>query len=148
MNNRLTLRAPLIPEPRDELTEAFENYKALKIEHARVVQENIDLRVENGALAGEVAMLREQVGQSDTDRIRLQAVASSMAGGLRAINAVIADQLRTALKNGLDAVQKADAQDLDPAGAEASEILERVEPVEHTEPVETHTADTLPKAEI
>lgn len=120
-----------LPEVRDPLHEAFDNYTRTKEELARVSQENLGLRIENGSLVAEVKMLREQLDKTDDDCRRLQAVSSSLAGGLKAINAVIADQLRTAIKNGIEAVQPDDEpeQDLDEAGAEVAEIIERVEPI-------------------
>ena len=132
MNTRLleAVRMPArIPEPRDELQEAFENYRQLKIEYARVLQENLDLRVENGALVAEVNMIRESYREADSDRCKLQAVSSSLAGGLKAIKAVIDDQLRTAIKNGIEAVEPGELEaELEQAGAEVRDIIERAAP--------------------
>lgn len=144
MNNRLleAVRMPArIPEPRDELQEAFENYRQLKIEHARVLQENLDLRVENGSLVAEVNMIRESYRQADSDRCKLQAVSSSLAGGLKAIKAVIDDQLRTAIKNGIEAVDPSVQEaELETAGEEVRDIIERAVPAA--------TSDILPRGTL
>ena len=132
MSNKLleAVRMPArIPEPRDELHEAFENYRQLKAENARLMQENLQLRVESGSMVAEVRMLREALDKSDDDCRRLQATSSSLAGGLKAINAVIADQLRTAIKNGIEALNPDEKEaELEVAGAEVRGIIERVEP--------------------
>ena len=144
MNTRLleAVRMPArITEPRDELHEAFENYRQLKAENSRLMQENLELRVENGSMVAEVRMLREALDKSDDDCRRLQATSSSLAGGLKAINAVIADQLRTAIKNGIEAVNPDEKEaELEEAGAEVRGIIERVEPAA--------TADILPRAAL
>lgn len=135
MNHKLleAVRMPArIPEPRDELHEAFENYRQLKVEHARVQQENLDLRVENGSLIAELGMIREAHDRAETDRVRLQAIASTFVGGIRSLNAVAADLYGLALKNGLDAadaIRPEEKTELDQAGAEAHDIIERVEPI-------------------
>lgn len=121
-----------IAEPRDELQEAFENYRQLKIEHARVVQENLDLRVENGALVAEVNMIREAHERAETDRVRLQAIASTFVGGIRGLNAVAADLYSLAIKHGLeavDAIKPEEKTEMDQAGTEIRDIIERVAPV-------------------
>lgn len=134
MNNRLleAVRMPTrIAEPRDELHEAFENYRQLKIEHARVQQENLNLRVENGSLVAELGMIREAHDRAETDRVRLQAIASTFVGGIRSLNAVAADLYALAIKNGLeavDAIKPEEKMELDQAGAEAHDIIERVVP--------------------
>ncbi len=147
MNNSRLLEAvrmpARVPEPRDELQEAFESYKQLKIEHARVLQENLDLRVENGSLIAEVNMIRESYREADSDRCKLQAVSSSLAGGLKAIKAVIDDQLRTAIKNGIEAVEPSEREaELDKAGEEVAEIIERANPAPAA------TSDILPRGSL
>lgn len=139
MSQRLLEAVSMPPAPRDEFREAFENYQNMKDEVARLTQENLNLRIENGSLVAENGILREQCERSDSDRVRLQAVSSTLTGQLLAINAVIADAMRLAVKNGVDAETTAAKQDekknLDEAGAEIRDIIERVSPEEP--PVDT-----------
>lgn len=80
-----------------------------------------------GSLTAEVAMLREALERSDTDRIRLQAVSSSIMGGLLAINSVIADQVKLAVKHGVEAVAEAkEDTELEKAASEVADILQRI----------------------
>jgi hypothetical protein len=119
------------PAIRDQLAEAFENYKRMAAEVEKYKTLTMDLRVENGSLVAEVTMLREALERSDADRIRLQAVSSTLMGQLRSINAVIADSVKLAIKHGLEAVDEAKPEEkaeLDQAGTEAREIIERVVP--------------------
>jgi hypothetical protein len=119
------------PAIRDQLAEAFENYKRMAAEVEKYKTLTMDLRVENGSLVAEVTMLREALERSDADRIRLQAIASTFVGGVRSLNAVAADLYRLAIKNGIEAADSAKPEEkaeLDQAGAEARDIIERVAP--------------------
>ena len=131
------------PAIRDQLADAFENYKRMAAEVERLKTLTMDLRVENGSLVAEVKMLREQLEVSETDRVRLQAIASTFVGGIRALGAGFDSLYELAKKNGLEAAaQAASAQEMEAAGAEAREIFERV-PVDPVEAEET-TATKLP----
>lgn len=119
------------PAIRDQLAEAFENYKRMAAEVEKYKTLTMDLRVENGSLVAEVTMLRDALERSDADRIRLQAIASTFVGGVRSLNAVAADLYKLAIKNGLEAAESIEPEkkaDLDQAGTEAREIIERVVP--------------------
>jgi hypothetical protein len=123
-----------------ELERAFRNYKDMEAERDRLRFDMNELRVRENSLLAEVNMLREALERSDNDRIRLQAVASSLAGGLKAINAVIGDQMASAIKNGVVAVEQArpeEKAELDEAGAQAQEIIQRTEPVAPAQTVAT-----------
>lgn len=127
---------PAEPNP---LQKAYDDYNDMKRQHAQAKHECNELRIANGALHAEVNMLREALERCDNDRTRLQAVSSSLAGGLRAINAVIADQLRSAIAHGIKAVEAAAPEEQRQEAAEARDILERVEPAA--------SSDRIPRVE-
>lgn len=129
------------PQIRDQLAEAFENYKRMAAEVEKYKVLTMDLRVENGSLVAEVTMLREALERSDADRIRLQAIASTFVGGVRSLNAVAADLYKLAIKNGLeaaDAIKPEEKTAMDQAGAEVRDIVERANPV---------SSDMIPRVE-
>jgi predicted nuclease with TOPRIM domain len=113
------------------LQKAFDDYNEMKAERDRLRHEMNELRIQNGALIAEVNMLRDSLERCDSDRTRLQSVSSTLLGQLMAINAVIADSVRLSIKNGVEAAEAAKARgnrELNKAGAEASEIIERITP--------------------
>jgi hypothetical protein len=114
-----------------ELERAFMNYKDMEAERNRLRHENNELQVVNGALTAEVGMLREALERCDNDRARLQAIASTFVGGIEALGAVATALVQKAIKHGIEAAQAAQPEEkteLDQAGAEVREIIERVEP--------------------
>ena len=124
----------LMEEP-NPLQKAFDDYRAMERARDEARHECTELRIHNGALVAEVQMLREALDRSDTDRVRLQAIASTFVGGVRSLNAVAADLYNLAIKNGVEAeearrpeVETAAANALDQAAAEIREIIERVPP--------------------
>jgi hypothetical protein len=111
------------------LQKAYDDYREMERDRNEARHEASELRIHNGALMAEVAMLREALERSDADRIRLQAIASTFVGGVRSLNAVAADLYKLAIKNGLEAAEAAKPEEkaaLDQAGAEAREIFDRV----------------------
>jgi chromosome segregation ATPase len=119
------------------------NYRDLEQHCTGLQQEIIDLRVENGSLVAEVNMLREALERSENDRVRLQAVSSTLTGQLLSINAAIAEVMRTAIKHGIEAVEQRE-DNLDQAGAEARDVLRRVEPAGASETAPESTPSPRP----
>ena len=122
-------------EEPNPLQKAFDDYRAMERARDEARHECTELRIHNGALVAEVQMLREALDRSDTDRVRLQAIASTFVGGVRSLNAVAADLYNLAIKNGVEAeearrpdVEKAAADALDQAAAEIRDIIDRVPP--------------------
>jgi len=96
-------------------------------------QKSSDLLVQSMNLMSEVHMLRDALERADADRVRLQAISSTLLGRLLAINDTIAGAVKASIKDGIEAVHAAKAEDdLEQAGAEAQEIIQRVEPVPPT----------------
>lgn len=85
-----------------ELQTKLDDYYA-NIEHRlqQAEADNVSLSIEKGSLVAEVGMLREQLARADTDRVRLQAVASTLSGELMAIRDVIDGSVRRALEAGI-----------------------------------------------
>lgn len=83
------------------------------------------LTIDNGVLLAEVKMLREELARADADRIRLQAVASTLSGELLSINDVIAGAVRRALESGVSAARK--AQQAPPAAEKPAQEAALVE---------------------
>jgi hypothetical protein len=115
-----------VHEP-SELERAFMNYKEMEKECAKLRHEHNETRVHNGALVAEVGMLREALERSESDRIRLQAVSSTLMGRLLAINSVIGDAVKASIKHGIEAVEAAAPEEQRQDAAEVHDILERVE---------------------
>lgn len=131
MNNPTPLR-PRLDTVRNPLEDALNNYGQMERDlHA--AQGNVSqLRVENGSLVAEVNMLREALERSESDRIRLQAVSSTLMGQLMAINAVIGDAVKLSIKHGVEAAEEQkpeETEELNRAGAEVREILTRSQQV-------------------
>lgn len=66
-----------------------------------------ELRSMNHGMEVENAILRGHLTAAEGHRIRLQAICASLGGRLRAIQAVIDDAVKEAVKNGNDAIQNA-----------------------------------------
>lgn len=110
---------------------ALDDYDRMKSELEQCKYQLNELRIANGALSSEVSMLREHLERTDADRIRLQAVASTFMGGIRGLNAITMDLVQQAIKNGVEATEKAkpeETAELNEAGAEAQEIISRIPP--------------------
>lgn len=145
------MRRNAIPQIEENpIQKAMDNYADMERDLADCMEKNRDLVVDNGALVAEVNMLREALERADSDRIRLQAVSSTLTGQLLAINAVIGEAMRTAIKNGIEAEDAAGkSTDLDQAGNEAKGILQRVKPQDGgEEPVAPQTSPAPPQAAI
>lgn len=96
------------PAPAVELNpleQAYRNYQTMEQLLDRTTERNRTLEISNKAFEAEVDMLQGQLRASDADRIRLQHVASSLMGQLKAINAVIADAAAAAVKAGVVALE-------------------------------------------
>lgn len=129
------------------MTQTEPNMLARALELAE--RKNHDMGIQTGSLLAEVGMLREALQRSDTDRIRLQAVSSTLLGRLLAINAVIADAVAAARRNGIEAVEAAPDEELEKAASEVAEVLRRVEPVASTpEPAAPNPSPAPPKAAV
>jgi hypothetical protein len=116
------------------LQKAYDDYNDMERAHNQAKHECAELRVQNHSLLAEVGMMREAIERADADRIRLQAVASTLMGQLRAINAVIADAVSIAIKHGIEAVAAAqphEKAEIDRAGDEVRQIFEHVVPPEN-----------------
>jgi hypothetical protein len=79
-------------------------------------------------------MLREAFERADGDRIRLQAISSTLLGRLLAINDTIGGAVRASIKDGIEATNAAKTEDelakekdLDKAASEVQAILQRVD---------------------
>ena len=131
---------PAEPNP---LQKAYDDYNDMKREYAQAKHEANELRVHNQALMAEVGMLRESMERCDSDRIRLQAVSSTLLGRLLAINAVIGDAVKDSVKHGIQAVEAAAPETQRQDAEEARGILERVEPATELEPVVTLAPNRL-----
>jgi hypothetical protein len=117
------------------LQRAFDDYHRMEAELRATAEKNQQLLVQNMNLVSEVSMLREAYERADGDRIRLQAISSTLLGRLLAINDAIGGAVRASIKDGIDAVHTAKAEDeLEQAGADAQDILQRVQPVRAPEP--------------
>lgn len=100
-------RPPLSNLPRLEknpLQEALDNYQLLERELRTIKDQNAQLRADNAGLVAENGVLREHLGAAENDRVRLQAVASTLLGRLLAINDTIAGAVRASIKEGIEAV--------------------------------------------
>lgn len=106
------------------LQRAYENYSTMEEQLAESRQKIVELSIDNGSLVAEVNMLREELARADADRIRLQAVASTLNGELTAIKDVIDGSVRRALEAGVHAKPElASAEPEKPAQQAAIEAL-------------------------
>jgi hypothetical protein len=90
----------LDPNP---LQQALDNYHVMAREAELLRATNAELRATNAGLLAEVGMLREYLKTADSDRIRLQAIASTMLGRLLSINDTIAGAVKASIREGIDA---------------------------------------------
>lgn len=86
---------------------ALENYTDMEQQLQSYADQNRQLLIENGIMAAEINMLREQLTISDRDRMRLQAVASTFGGQARALQSVFNSIIELAIKNGHEAAERA-----------------------------------------
>jgi hypothetical protein len=114
---------------------ALNDYHMMEAELSRTRAENQTLRAESQGHLAEVNMLREALERADSDRIRLQAISSTLLGRLLAINDCIGGAVKASIKDGIEATHAAKAEDeleqeneLERAGAEVRGILQRVPP--------------------
>ncbi len=101
------------------LQRAYENYSTMEEQLAEARQKIVELSIDNGSLVAEVSMLREELARADADRIRLQAVSSTLSGELLSINDVIAGAVRRALDAGTKVAKTATAAPEKPAHEDA-----------------------------
>ena len=122
------------------LQKAMDDYLLMERELAQTKEHARDLTANNQALVVEVNMLREELQRTDEDRLRLQAVSSTLLGRLLAINDCIAGAVRASIKEGIEATAEKPAateepeEDLEQAAAEVQGILQRVTPQPPPEP--------------
>lgn len=132
IRSALTDRDRRMPQRQpNDLERALNNYREMEADRDRLRESHADLLVSNRSLQAEVNMLRESLERSDNDRIRLQAIASTFVGGIRSLNAVCTDLYSLAIKNGVEAAEAAQPEakaELDAAGAEVRDIIERTTP--------------------
>lgn len=116
---------------RNPLEVAYQNYHLMEKELAANRNKVQELLVTNMNLLSEVSMLREALDRADSDRIRLQAISSTLLGRLLAINDCIGGAVKASIKDGIEAAQEAKSDpDLEQASQEAAEIIQRVQPME------------------
>ena len=94
--------AQLAAEP-GPLQRAIDDYHRMTDELTDAKQKTQDLLVQNMNLLSEVTMLREAYDRADSDRIRLQQIASTLLGRLLAINDTIAGAVKASIQNGIEA---------------------------------------------
>jgi hypothetical protein len=136
-NGRASLFRSAAPQQQEPspLQRAFEDYQHMDAELRAVTEKNQQLLVQNMNLVSEVSMLREAYERADGDRIRLQAISSTLLGRLLAINDAIGGAVRASIKDGIEASHAAKADDeLERDAQEVQEVLQRVQPLRETEP--------------
>lgn len=127
------------------IQKALDNYHEMEHQRNLAAAEAADLRATNSALLAEINMLREAYERADTDRIRLQTISSTLLGRLLAINDTIAGAVKASIRDGIEAVKDAKAEDeLDRAGDEAQDILRRVPATEAPDTPPSRTASVAP----
>ncbi len=140
--------AAFIPEPQEQpnpLQRALNDYHLMEREKDAAVGQAADLRATNGALVAEVNMLREALERADGDRIRLQAISSTLLGRLLAINDTIAGAVRAAVKDGIDA---STPKEPEPALSEPAEAPQSApEPVAPEQPLRVLSTPVPPVAD-
>lgn len=90
---------------RSPLQQAFDDYHRQAREMELLRASNTELRATNAALVAEAGMLREYLKTADSDRIRLQSIASTLLGRLLSINDTIAGAVKASIREGIDAAQ-------------------------------------------
>jgi hypothetical protein len=88
------------------LQRAFDNYTQMEEQLRITIERNRTLQIENANLLSEAGMLRDLLDRADADRIRLQAISSTLLGRLLAINDCIAGAVKASIKDGIEAATK------------------------------------------
>jgi len=101
------------------LQQAFDNYQILERELQITKAQNAELRAAHAGLIAENGVLREHMQSAENDRVRLQAVASTLLGRLLSINDVIGGAVKASIREGIDA-SASHEQAHDHEGASAS----------------------------
>lgn len=125
------------PLEKNPLQKALDDYHRMEQELQREKMRNTDLRNENRDLLSEVGMLREAAERSDCDRIRLQAISSTLLGRLYGISDVIEGAVRAAIRDGVKAAT---------VHEETKDTPKAPEPP--AEPVEKPVVDLTPKSPV
>lgn len=124
------VKTPIPEGGPNPLQRALDDYHAMEAELTRAQVELQSVMVQNRGLVSEVEMLREALERSDSDRIRLQAISSTLLGRLLAINDCIAGAVKASIRDGIEAVHEAKPDpELEKAAEEVAEILHKIEPL-------------------
>lgn len=134
---RKQTQPPFMPEP-NPLQRAFDDYQRMEGELAEAHIKQQELLTQNMSLLAEVNMLREAYERADTDRVRLQQIASTLLGRLLAINDTIAGAVKASIQNGIEAATA------ERPIAEAAEPVQRVTAADASPPAPA--AITSPRA--
>lgn len=143
--------AEVVPVPNETpnpLQKALDDYHFMGRELRQAQERARATAAENQGLLAEVNMLREAYERADGDRIRLQAIASTLLGRLLAINDVIGGAVKASIREGIEASHAAKAEDelakyrgepatvdeaieqrMETARAEAAEPAQRAAPI-------------------
>lgn len=116
-----------VAEP-NPLRRALDDYHHMEDEVIRTRADSVGLRTQNQSLIAEVGMLREALERSDNDRVRLQAVSSTLLGRLLAINDVIGGAVKASIKDGIEAAAVAPDVKLEQDAKAIQAVLQRVSP--------------------
>jgi hypothetical protein len=120
---------------RNPLQEALDNYHEMEHQRDEAINRADSMNATNAALVTEIGVLRDQLARSDAERIRLNAIGSTLLGRLMGIHDTIAGAVKAAAREGV-----LPNDGLEQAGAEAQSILQRVELVQPPETPETPKA--------
>jgi gas vesicle protein len=112
----------LEPNP---LQKALETYHELERQHREATEDLVQARAEGAQLLSEVNMLRDHVKQIEAERVRWQAIAATLLGRLQSINDIIAGAVKDSIRNGFEAKQPEDREELEQAAKEAAAIIQR-----------------------
>ena len=119
-----------ITEP-NPLQRALDDYHVMEQQRDLAMAQAAELHATNGALLAEVGMLKESLDRADGDRIRLQAISSTLLGRLMAINDCIAGAVKASIRDGIEATSEAKPDPtLEQAAGEAQEIIQRIHPLQ------------------
>jgi len=100
------------------LQQALDNYQLLERELQTTRAQNAELRAAHAGLVAENGVLREHMQQAENDRVRLQAVASTLLGRLLSINDVIGGAVKASIREGIEAATSHEhAEDREKAAA-------------------------------
>ncbi len=131
----LPVRPPLQQLQRNPIQDALDNYRELEARLREVEQRNTELQVREGILVAEVNMLREALDRSEDERVQKTAIAATFVAQAKSLNAILADMIRTANANGIEAIENRHPEETAAADADAArarEIIERTEPAHRT----------------